>query len=207
MLVFIDDSGDPGFKFDCGSSLYFVIALLIFDDSLDAEKTAIAIKELRRTLGFSDYGEFKFNKSRRDVRVAFLQILARCNMRIRALVIRKELIRSEELRHNKNSFYGYAIKLALKHSHTILHAKIKIDGSGDRIFRRSFLAYLRKELTSRERTVMQSVKLVDSKSNVLIQAADMIAGAIHRSYLPDKKDAKIYKNIIKKHIEDEWQFR
>ena len=52
MLVFIDDSGDPGFKFDRGSSRFFVIVLLIFNDELEAEKTAIAIKELRRSLKF-----------------------------------------------------------------------------------------------------------------------------------------------------------
>ncbi len=34
MLVFIDDSGDPGFKFEKGSSKYFVIALVIFKESI-----------------------------------------------------------------------------------------------------------------------------------------------------------------------------
>lgn len=41
MLVFIDDSGDPGFKLQKGSSLIFVIGCVIFDDELEAEKTAI----------------------------------------------------------------------------------------------------------------------------------------------------------------------
>ncbi len=39
MLVFIDDSGDPGFKLDKGSSKFFVISLVIFNDNLEAEKT------------------------------------------------------------------------------------------------------------------------------------------------------------------------
>lgn len=39
MLIFIDDSGDPGFKLDKGSSKVFVIACVIFDDGLEAEKT------------------------------------------------------------------------------------------------------------------------------------------------------------------------
>lgn len=207
MLVFIDDSGDPGFKFDRGSSRYFVIALLIFDDDLDAEKAAVAIKDLRRQLGFSDNVEFKFNKSRKDIREKFLQVISEFNVRIRALVIDKTLVRSEELRNNKNSFYSYAIKLALKHSEKILHAKIKIDGSGDRLFRRNFLTYLRKELNSKELRIMESVKLVDSHGNVLIQSADMIAGAIHRSYLSNRTDAEVYRHIIQKRIEDEWKFR
>lgn len=33
MLVFIDDSGDPGFKLDKGSSRFFVICSVIFDDT------------------------------------------------------------------------------------------------------------------------------------------------------------------------------
>lgn len=60
MLVFIDDSGDPGFKLEKGSTSHFVIAMVIFDDTLEAEKTALAIKELRRELQFSDNSEFKF---------------------------------------------------------------------------------------------------------------------------------------------------
>lgn len=36
MLVFIDDSGDAGFKLDKGSTPFFVIACVIFDDDLEA---------------------------------------------------------------------------------------------------------------------------------------------------------------------------
>ncbi len=55
MLIFIDDSGDPGFKFSKGSSFYFVICLVIFDDNLEAEKASITIKELRRELKLADF--------------------------------------------------------------------------------------------------------------------------------------------------------
>jgi len=40
VLVFIDDSGDPGFKTAKGSSPFFVVAAGIFDDDLDAKETA-----------------------------------------------------------------------------------------------------------------------------------------------------------------------
>jgi uncharacterized protein YqkB len=73
MLVFIDDSGDAGFKFEKGSSEFFVISAVIFDDSLEAEKTAISIKELRRELFKRDDVEFKFNKSRKTIRIKFLE--------------------------------------------------------------------------------------------------------------------------------------
>jgi hypothetical protein len=96
----------------------------------------------------------------------------------------------------------------LKYSdETILDAKIRIDGGGDRTFRRSFISYLRRELNEKNRRILKNCKLVDSKSDVLIQMADMIVGTIHRSYQENKEDAKIYKDIINGHIQDEWNFR
>ncbi|MEK7587052.1 MAG: DUF3800 domain-containing protein [Patescibacteria group bacterium] len=208
MLVFIDDSGDPGFKIEKGSSLVFVIACIIFDDELQAEKTALAIKELRRELKFPDSIEFKFSKSSKEVRVKFLRSVSDYKFKIRCLVINKELIRSQELRSNKNSFYSYAIKLLLEHNDgSIFDAKIRIDGSGDRVFRKSFTAYLRKQLNSNQRKIIQDCKLVDSRSSVLVQLADIVAGSIRRSYDEDKSDKNIYKKVIQKHTIDEWQFR
>lgn len=208
MLVFIDDSGDAGFKIDKGSSVYFVISAVIFEDNLEAERVAVAIKELRRKLNFPDNVEFKFNKSKRLVKEQFLKNLIEYNFKIRSLVVDKRIIRSLELRNNKNSFYSYAIKMLLKFSNqSILKASIKIDGSGDRTFRRTFVSYLRKELNTESLKVMDCCKLVDSKQNVLIQMADMIAGSVRRSYDVNKSDAVIYKKIIAKHIEDEWQFK
>jgi len=43
--------------------------------------------------------------------------------------------------------------------------------------------------------------------DVLIQLADMIAGAINRSYNTEVNDQDIYKEIIKKRIEDIWEFK
>jgi hypothetical protein len=58
-----------------------------------------------------------------------------------------------------------------------------------------------------QRCVIQNCKLVDSRENVLIQMADMVAGSIRRSYDDSVKDSKIYKEIIQKHITDEWRFK
>lgn len=208
MLIFIDDSGDPGFKFDKGSSEYFVIASVIFDDELEAEKVAVRIKQLRRDLGFPDDVEFKFNKSRPEVREKFLSTINGFSFRVRCLVVPKKDIYSPELRSNKNSFYSYIIKMVLKHSDgSVVSAKIRVDGSGDRAFRKSFLTYLRKQLNQGDRKIVKNCKLVDSKKDVLVQMADMVAGAIRRSYEEDKKDRDTYKKIVKRHIEDEWVFK
>lgn len=208
MLVFIDDSGDAGFKLGKGSSEFFIISAVIFDDNLEAEKVALAIKELRRELFKRDDVEFKFHKSSKKIRKKFLELVSKHRFRIRCLVVNKSVLYSQKLRCDKDSFYSYTIKTMLKYSnHTIFDAKIRIDGGGDRVFRRNFIAYLRKELNGKEIKILQNCKMIDSKKDVLIQAADMVAGAIHRSYQKSKIDRDVYKSIIKKHIEDEWSFK
>ncbi len=208
MLIFIDDSGDPGFKLNKGSTSHFIIAMIIFDDDLEVEKTAVAIKELKRKIGFSDQTEFRFFKTNNRYKIKFLQTVAKFNFRIRCLVVDKANIRSQELRNNKNSFYAYFIKEVLKNNNnTIIDARIRLDGGGNREFRKSFITYLRRELNSKDKKIMKNFKMVDSKRDVMIQMADMIAGSINRAQNKDKKDCNDYKNIIKNKIEDEWQFR
>ena len=75
------------------------------------------------------------------------------------------------------------------------------------MFRRNLTTYLRRELNQREKVVMKNLRLVDSRSNVLIQMADMIAGALRRSYDKRRKTDLIYKELIKANIEDCWIFK
>ena len=210
-LVFIDESGDAGFKFEKESSNYFIISAVIFNDSLEAEKTAVAIKDMRRKEGFPDNIEFKFNKSKRKIGEKFLETVRIFDFKIRYLIVDKRKIKSNELKNNKNSFYSYIIKMLLKYSNsTILNAKIKIDGSGDRIFKRNFSVYLRKDLNYNGKKVIKNLRFVNSKESVLIQLADMVAGSERRYFEYRngiKTDAEIYRNIIKKKIDDEWEFR
>jgi hypothetical protein len=210
MLVFLDDSGDPGFKIRKGSSPCFVIALIIFDDHLESERCAVAIKELRRALHFTDDTEFRFSHSSQGTRLAFLERAAKYNFQIRAIVMEKTCIYSEELRRSKESFYRYAIKMVLKNSFgKIQGARLKIDGHGDREFRRELQSYLRRELMSggSESPIISDLKIVDSRTNVLIQLADMVAGTLRRHAEGQKTDAALYRDVIRKRIENVWNFK
>src|SRR5438309_10431527 len=116
MLIFIDDSGDPGFQLTKGSSPVFVICLVIFDDNLVAEETAVALKKVRRELGFPDTVEFKFHKSRKEVKKKFLQISSKFSFRVRAIIVEKNKIHSNFLRTSKDSFFNYVVMQVLKNS-------------------------------------------------------------------------------------------
>lgn len=151
--------------------------------------------------------EFKFNGSSYKTRIAFLDAVRTFSFTIRTLVADKRIITSDLLKDDKQSFYSYFIKMVLQNSGgSILDAKIRIDGSGDRIFRRRFMTYLRRELNSKQKKIIKHARLVDSQSNVLIQMADMLAGTIRRFKEKDKPDGVEYWNKIKKKIEDCWEF-
>ena len=209
MLVFLDDSGDPGFKVGKGSSPTLVVALVIFDDTLEAEKCAVAIKELRRSLGYGDAHEFRFNKCSKPDRLAFLARVSTFQFRVRAIVMDKGRIYGNELRRSKESFYNYTIKTVLKHSRgRIQNARLKMDGHGDRSLRRELLSYLRREVVPRrgQPPVVADLRFVDSQENVLIQLADMVAGAIRRCADGEKDDGPAYREAIRGRLEDVWNF-
>jgi hypothetical protein len=205
-LVFIDDSGDPGFKLGKGSSSHFVIACVIFDDALDAEETALIMKRYRRELNWSDHREFKFNKTKKDITSELLKRLQSGNYRIRAICMDKSKIRSHELRHKQGSFYNYAIKEVLSKTNDLHGADIRLDGHSGREYRKGAITYLKREINSKSKKISR-VKFVDSKTNNLIQLADLVAGSILRSKQSDKSDANRYIGIIKPRIEDVWDFR
>jgi len=208
MLVFIDESGDPGFKLTKGSSLHFVIAMIIFTDELDAEETALKIKKLRKRMYKSDKFEFKFNKCSKEIRKTFLSEIKNCHFRIRAIVFDKKTVYSQHLRSNKEGFYNFALRQVLEHNNnTIRNAKIRLDGRGEKIFKQQLTTYLRKCLNSDTRKIMINLRFRDSKSDVLIQTADMIAGCIRRYYDHNTNDWDSYRKITRSKEEDVWEFK
>jgi len=192
----------PRFKLTKGSSSHFVITCVIFDDNLDAEETALKIKRLRQTLGWHEKKEFKFNKANRQIRMQFLREVKGCNFKIRAVLVDKSLIRSDELKGNKTSFYNYVIKEVLsKCGESIRDAKVRLDGHEDRAYKKAATTYFRREVS-----VVKEFKFVDSKTDNLIQLADMVAGTILRS-AQGKPGSKEYIQIIRPRIDDIWNFQ
>lgn len=207
MLVFIDDSGDPGFKLQKGSSACFVIALVIFDDPLEAEKASLAIKELRRKLKVSDYYEFKFNKMNKRFRERFIETVKSFKFRIRAIVVKKEIIYSQRLRNYKENFYNYIIMQVLRQSKGIIKkAKLKFDKRGEKSLRDQLRVYLSRELDNKKNNIFSDLKFVDSRQNTLIQLADIVAGSIHAFYT---NKSKLFLESFRraKRVEDIWEFK
>jgi len=203
-IVFIDDSGDPGFKFGRGSTKYFAIALVVFDDDIDAEETSVIIKKFRRSLGWASHREFKFHQLRSDICCDFLRAVMKGNFTIRAMLLDKTKIADNQAIQGKTNFYHFAIKEVLAHNPDINNAHIHLDGKAENEYKRAVRTYFRQHLNVTKKTV-EKFKFVDSKTDNLIQLADMVAGAIRRTTETDKSDHDRYYKIIKSKIVDLWK--
>lgn len=200
MFVYLDESGDTGFKFRRGSSKYFVVTLLLVEDPIPIQ---VAIDELRRELGFPPGTEFKFSHSSNDVRERFLRILRRQEVWIRALIIDKEA-KSLAGVNDPEPFYHFVVRLILDHDEgSITDATLVLDESVKSKKSKKILGtYLRREL-NQNANAPKVKTIVHHKSHTdnLIQAADMACGAIHRKYLRDED--RFYR-LIRPRIQDEW---
>lgn len=189
----MDESGDPGLKLDSGSSKYFVVTLVVFEENEEAEALDRRVNLLKHELGLNPFYEMKFNKCNKEIRERFLFSVIAYNFFYFAIVINKEKLYGEGFGY-KESFYKYASGLVFQNAKTHLHdATIIIDGSGSKDFRNELSSYLRKKISG---GYIKKIKLQDSRRNNLLQLADMVSGAVKRSF-SEKSDSKVYRDIIK----------
>ena len=197
-LVFIDDSGDPGFKKGASSS-NFVLAAALFMDSGTATRVNDAITKYRHSLGWRDDYEFKFSKIRKDFIVEVLQIITRYDFQIYAVYSNKiDYSNSHNVHLRNKELYNLATKDLLSIM-PLDKAIIRIDGKYDKEYRRYMRAFIRQELNIDQRKVADFDAL-DSKKNNLVQLADLIAGAINRALQSSKTDSDKYIKIIRNKI-------
>ncbi|WP_160309190.1 DUF3800 domain-containing protein [Corynebacterium aurimucosum] len=182
MNIYIDDSGDGGFKFRYGSSVHLVFVAVIFDSPQVLEPLSDRIELVKRQTNYQ--GEIKFSKSSSKVKMALLKEIGGTDLRIRAIAADKRFIYSKKLRENPAALKAFLIRMLLsKHDKTISNAKVFIDGKDTRGFseERSDVDYFMRMCNREYPDTAASVRFVDSEENVGIQIADMVAGALRRS--------------------------
>lgn len=174
------------------------MASVIFTSIADQDAVNIAIAELRRELGFSKYKEFRFSNDSARVCEAFCRKVRDYCFTVRAIVIEKTRVTDHHLRRSAPLFYKLATKLLLDHTITGLdHVRVVIDG----LARRDITQQIR-EVFNTETRVVARVEFADSRSNSLIQLADMAVGGIARSFYPGKgNDFDCYRKLWHRRIE------
>lgn len=203
MQIFIDESGDPGFKIEEGSSRFFIVALVIFDDEEEAECATKRLEELKINWGKNKGFEFKFTKLNKKHRLEILEAALEFDFKIRAVIFDKVKMNELQLRHFQKNYYQYALRSLLKRSNGgIRNAVVKIDSLGQEHYRRNLLDYFEKHIGKGEFPIMKKLIFQDSKYNVLIQLADIVAGSLRKSFERRGNDAQVYRKLIEGREED-----
>lgn len=198
MLVFVDESGDPGMKLEGGSTPYFTVALVIFEDYEEATACDLRIGLLRRELSLPTDFEFHFHDNHPTLRKTFLTTVAPYDFFYFGIVLDKSLLTGPGFRF-RNSFYKYASRLVFENAKPYLKDAIAVfDESGSATFKMQLARYLRRQINQRDSPgLIRKVKVQPSGKNNLLQLADMIAGALGRTCLVGKVDQWEYWKLIR----------
>lgn len=178
MLAFLDESGDTGRKVGRGSSDFFMVSLVIFEDSEEALSCDQRISLLRRELKYSENYEFHFADNSKRVRQLFLQAVMPYQFTVFTVIIDKDPTKLYGAGFDvKESFYKYACNMVFTNAKPYLdHATIVIDKSGSPTFISSLRRYLRGRMNDEKRVHIKKIKVQDSKTNNLIQLVDYVCG-------------------------------
>ena len=194
----MDESGDTGFKFAEGSSTYFVVTLVIFGSNEEAERLRLRIDVLRNELRLPSGYEFHFFRNNVHIRRAFLSAIKGYDFQFFSLVVDKRKLSDSGYR-NGSAFYKAVCGAAFDAVKPLLsEANVKFDDSGGKALKKELASYIKREV-NKDGGEMERIKKIgtqDSKSSNLIQVADMVSGAIYRSF-GSERDAGAYRNIIK----------
>lgn len=202
--VFLDEFGNAYLDDNKpGNSTHFIIAAILVPESKVAS-LANSVEEIRKRE--FQTGEMKSksvgNKHQRRLRI--LKELCQLEFNVQLLVVDKQKIRKDSGLKYKRSFYKFLYEIVYNHLHTnIARLKLHNDGMGNKEFLEGFVEYAQKKNPSPTLFEEFGISFEDSRSNVIIQLADFIAGSVARNIDKTKIDNQCSINfieVIKPHL-------
>lgn len=202
--VFLDEFGNSNLDDSkVGNSTHFIIAAILVPES-KVRLLTNSVEEIRER--FFQKGEIKSKNvgNNHKRRLLILKELVKLDFNILLLVVDKQKIRKESGLQYKRSFYKFLYDIVYHQLHTnIARLKLHNDGMGDRDFLKGFVEYAKKKNPTPTLFEEFDISFEDSKSNVIIQLADFIAGSVARNIDKTKIDHNSninYLSIIKNHL-------
>jgi hypothetical protein len=199
-LAYIDEFGNNGLDFSSqGASTHFIITAII----IDSEKLIQIENETERIRKkYFQNGEMKSkgigeNDARRKL---VLTDLVKMDFHIFSFIVDKRQLKTKGFTY-KQSFYKFLHSLVDKELFkTYPDIKIVADEHGGEEFKKSFIQYIKSNHISD--LFNQSFSLSDSKSNLLIQIADIVTGTLSRCYETTKlsDNRQFFLDILKDKI-------
>ncbi|MBU3964774.1 DUF3800 domain-containing protein [Patescibacteria group bacterium] len=201
--IFLDESGDLGFK--KSSSKWFLFTIAIMSDARALERI---VKKVWRSLKkkHKRLGELHASREKDITRKRMLKQISEVDdIKVLCVILNKQKV-YVDLQNQKNYLYNYTANIILDRLHNKEMLKLKepinlfIDRKDTKKrLRENFIRYLTDSMKKR-RDGSFTIELHSSHENKSLQAVDFISWAIFRKY--EQGDYEFYE-IIKNKIVDE----
>lgn len=206
--IYIDESGDLGFI--GRNSPYFVIGAIIVEGPEKVQRLKTCMNRVKKKLPkkYNGIPELKYHNTDDIYRRRVLECISKTGVDIAFLLLRKEQV-YPRLRSQHQILYNYLtgslVSTVISDYGFSSDVNLIIDKSLDGVVREEFDRYLvfrSLENGSFRHPVMcqLEIKHADSKQNLCIQAADFIAGTVHRhfrGYLPSDDHYHLIEGNVK----------
>jgi hypothetical protein len=204
-FAYLDESGDLSVKrlgANSGTTDYFVVVFLLLDDPIPLH---VAIDAIKERFGMPRQEEFKFSKTSPRRRRAFLEELRQHDIVVRAVAVNKALLVGRPETANERLLYRDMIRRTLvRHQEDLGDTELVLDEYiRGRQAQHQFNALLRRAVNGEGRRRLAGIDHQTSSSSNLIQAADMVAGAIYRARAHNDN---AYLQIIQNRVRDLWDW-
>lgn len=188
--IYIDESGDLGFTER--SSPYFVIGAIIVEGPERVQRLKTCMNRVKKKLPkkYSNIPELKYHNTDDTYRRRVLECISKTGVDIAYLLLRKEQV-YPRLKSQRQILYnyltGFLVSTVISDYEFSSDVNVIIDKSLDGVVREEFdryLAFRSLENGSSRQLAMCQLEIMhaDSKQNLCIQAADFIAGTVHRHF-------------------------
>lgn len=198
-----DESGDVSFNFGKGASRYFVMAVIA---TMKPEDLRQSLAEVRDEFGLSTSYEFSFNGiSSTQIRQRVFQTLQNLEFDAWALVVDKTLLPEPFKAMRRLDFYLFCITELLQAIPSELREKSTLildEFGGEPDLPLEFRRYMKRREIPRH---FSRILTKRSKSEPLIQVADLVAGAVLRRDSQSDSEAfdmiqTKFKKVIEYHL-------
>lgn len=174
MHIFVDESGDVGFKFGQGSSRYYVLTLLVVTDLEEVEAAFIRSK---LDIGILPTHEVKFTHTDAAYCERVLSSLNLPEVSSLTVVWDKTAMHpvTDAQRFQQDRLVDAMRLLQPVPRSAVLTIDESAKGAG---WKRDVTTHIRQQLNTPEHRMVGATRFQPSSRTVLLQAADMICGAI-----------------------------
>lgn len=198
--IFIDESGDPGFK--SGSSKYFLMGFAFFPTE-NYKKSIDNVKNNIQTKTGKVPKEIKFNKSSHEIRIQLLNRLVDNNGNFGYIYVDKERIYEylrghPEINYIYNQMIFYLIENLVDQEQIRDHITLYIDQrSKNKDIKKNISTYLKRQIDPVLSPYRLHARFEKSHNSRGIQCADCICGSIHRMI---ERNERAYFDLIRHKI-------